>query len=83
MNWISIEEKLPEADRLVQVRVQAHDGPYVAIGYRSFPMMSDGRIPISEIPLEWYSSTLRDHKGRSEYLHGVTHWAPLLGPELE
>jgi len=83
--WIPVTDRLPEADLLVQVRVQGlyEDAPYVAIGYMAFPRISDGNVPIAEIPLDWFSGTRRDHKGRAEDLHNVTHWAPLLDPELE
>jgi len=84
MKWIPVDETLPESNVIVQSRVQGpyDEKPRTRLGYRAFPRISSARVPISEVPHVWYSLLDVDHKGRHDELLHVTHWAPLLDPEL-
>ncbi len=81
MKWIAIEEEQkPEMKKLVHVRIKhLYEDAHTAVAFLDYGMtFGDG--PMRQV---WRSGTKRDSKGRHEELCHVTHWAPLLGPELE
>jgi len=83
--WIPVTERLPPIQQVVQVRYASTLGPcghYSTVGFTSYPRISDGNIPIADLPMHWFSAIYSDHKGRHDEISNVTHWAPLLDADL-
>lgn len=81
MRWIPIEDEAkPQLRQIAQLRINdSYREAYTTLGFRAHGMtFGDGPLRVI-----WRSVTLIDSKGRNEEILNVTHWAPLLGPELE
>ena len=68
MNWINVNDKLPETQELVVLLRGDHIIKVIGFGYK------DSHLPQSHL---WVDITRRDHDGDFLCVFDVTHWYPI------